>query len=79
MLNKAETKKGETTMINFKDWNVKELGNVVLLGIVLIVVITIFMTFFNPLLVTVLPTIFAHGLTVTEVLLLLILIRLHIK
>lgn len=66
-------------MINFKEWNVKELGNLVVLGIVLIVVITVFTTFVNPLLVTILPTIFAHGLTITDVLLLLILIRLHTK
>ena len=66
-------------MINFKEWNLKELGNMVVLGIVLVVIISVFMTFFNPLLVTVLPTIFTHALTITDVLLLLILIRLHVK
>ncbi len=66
-------------MINFKEWNIKELGNLVVLGMVLILVVSIFMTFINPLLVTVLPTIFTHALTITDVLLLLILIRLHIK
>ena len=66
-------------MINFKEWNLKELGNIVVLGIVLVVIISVFMTFFNPLLVTVLPTIFTHALTITDVLLLLILIRLHVK
>ena len=66
-------------MINFKEWNIKELGNMVVLGIVLIVIISVFMTFVNPLLVTVLPTIFTHSLTITDVLLLLILIRLHVK
>jgi hypothetical protein len=66
-------------MVNFKTFNVKELGNLVTLGIVLILVISIFMTFVNPLLVTVLPTIFTHTLSVTDVLLLLILIRLHVK
>lgn len=64
-------------MINFKDWNVKTLGDLVVLGIILIVVVSIFMTFINPLLVALLPTIFTHTLSVTDVLLLLILIRLH--
>jgi hypothetical protein len=66
-------------MINFKEWNIKELGNYSVLGIVLILVISVFMTFVNPLLVTVLPTIFSHALSITDVLLLLILIRLHTK
>lgn len=66
-------------MVNFKEWNIKELGNLVVLGMVLIVVISIFMTFVSPLLVTVLPTIFTHALSITDVLLLLILIRLHVK
>jgi len=66
-------------MVNFKDWNVKELGNMVVLGIVLVVIIALFMTFINPLLVSVLPTIFTTALTITDVLLLLILIRLHVK
>jgi|GEM_PF-6496806 len=66
-------------MVNFKTFNIKELGNLVTLGIVLILVISIFMTFVNPLLVTVLPTIFTHALSITDVLLLLILIRLHVK
>ena len=66
-------------MINFKTWSVKELGNVASLGVVLILIISVFMTFVNPLLVTVLPTIFTHTLTITDVLLLLILIRLHAK
>lgn len=66
-------------MINFREWNIKELGNFVVLGIVLILVVSIFMTFVNPLLVTVLPTIFTHALTITDVLLLLILMRLYVK
>lgn len=64
-------------MVNFKEWNVKELGNLVILAIVLLIVTTMFMTFINPLLVTVLPTVFTHTLSVTDVLLLLILVRLH--
>lgn len=66
-------------MVNFKTLNIKELGNLVVLGIVLLVVISILMIFVNPLLVTILPTVFTHGLSVTEILLLLILIRLHVK
>ena len=66
-------------MVNFKAWNVKELGNLATLAIVLLIVMSIFMTFVNPLLVTILPTIFTHTLSVTDVLLLLILIRLHVK
>ncbi len=66
-------------MVNFKAWNVKELGNLATLTIVLLIVMSIFMTFVNPLLITVLPTIFTHTLSVTDVLLLLILIRLHVK
>jgi hypothetical protein len=66
-------------MVNFRTFNVKELGNLVTLGSVLILVISIFMTFINPLLVTVLPTIFTHTLSITDVLLLLILIKLHVK
>jgi hypothetical protein len=66
-------------MINLKTLSAKELGNIASLGVVLILIISVFMTFVNPLLVTVLPTIFTHTLTVTDILLLLILIRLHAK
>ncbi len=64
-------------MINFKEWNLKHVGEIVLLGIVLIFVVTLITTFVSPLLMTILPTIFTTALSLTDTLLLLILVRLH--
>jgi hypothetical protein len=69
---------GETEMVDFK-MDVKDLGNVLVLGISLIIVIAILMAFIGPLLATIFPTIFVAKLTLTEVLLFLILLRLHVK
>ncbi len=66
-------------MINFKEWNLKYIGNVVFVSIILVVFAAVIKTFIGPLLVTVLPTIFATPLTLTETLLLLMLVRLHTK
>lgn len=66
-------------MISIKSFDVKHLGEILVLGIVLLVVITIFMTVINPLLTTVLPTVFTHGLTLTDTILLFVLMKLYTK
>lgn len=65
-------------MFNFK-LDVKDLGNLVGISITMIIVIALLMAFVSPLLVSILPTIFTVKLTLTEVLLFLMLIRLHVK
>jgi hypothetical protein len=64
-------------MLNLKDWNVKHLGETIVSLIVLLVLVAIIMTIISPVLTTVLPTVFATHLTVTDTLLLLVLLRLH--
>lgn len=63
-------------MVNYKDWNLKHLGNLVVLGIILILLITMIHIFVSPLLVTLLPMVFTTTLTLTDTLLFLILLRL---
>lgn len=65
-------------MFNFK-LDVKDLGNIVGISITLLIVIALLMAFLSPLLVTILPTIFAVKLSLVEVLLFLILVRLYVK
>lgn len=66
-------------MLHLKDWNMKHLLDSVVLGIVLVLVITLVHLIVSPLLVTILPMVFKTGLSLTEILLLLVLIRLHTK
>jgi hypothetical protein len=65
-------------MVDFK-FDVKTLGNLLGIGITLLIVIALLMVFISPLLTTLLPTIFVAKMTLTEVLLFLILVRLHVK
>ncbi len=66
-------------MITFKDWNVKHLGDMLLLGVVLILIVTLMHMVVSPLLTTVLPTVFIAKLTLTDILLFLILVRLALR
>lgn len=65
--------------VNYKDWNLTNLGQLVILGIVFTLIIAAMHFFVSPLLVMVLPTVFTTGLSLTEVLLFLILITLYIR
>lgn len=65
-------------MVNFKDWNVKMLGHVLLLIFVLVIIVAIMVLFINPLLIHVFPQVFT-AISLTDTLLLLILVRLFIK
>lgn len=66
-------------MINFKNWNMTHLGHVVMLSIVLLLIISMIHLFVGPLLVTLLPGVFTAAVTLTDILLFLILVRLVIK
>lgn len=61
--------------LDFKTWNVMELGRMIVLGIILIVVVAIFHVVVSPVLVAVLPSVFTAPLSVTDILLFMILIR----
>ncbi|MCE3231926.1 MAG: hypothetical protein K0R98_183 [Rickettsiaceae bacterium] len=65
-------------MINFKEWNVKHLGDIVVSIIVLLLGVAFVMGFISPVLTAALPAVFTK-LTLTDTLLLLILLRLHSK
>ncbi len=65
-------------IVNYKDWNIKNFGNLLVLGLVFTVVIAIIHFFVSPLLVMILPTVFTAPLTLTEILLFLILITLMV-
>lgn len=62
-------------MIDLKDWNVKNLGNMIVMMIVLLFLVTIVHLVISPLFVSLLPTVFATKLTLSETLLFLILLR----
>lgn len=66
-------------MVNFKNWDLEHLGNMILLGFALIMIVTVVHVFVSPLLVTLLPSVFTTGLTLTDTLLFLILMRLIVK
>ena len=66
-------------MINYKEWNLKTLGNMVIFGIVLFLLIALMHIVVSPVLTMVLPMVFTTGLTITEILLFLILVRLYAK
>ena len=64
-------------MLNLKDWNIKTLGELFVTAIVMLLIVAVIVTFVSPILTAILPTIFTTSLTLTDALLLLILIRLH--
>lgn len=66
-------------MLNLKDINIKTLGELFVTAVVMLLIVAVIVTFVSPILTTVLPTIFTTSLTLTDALLLLILIRLHSK
>ncbi len=62
--------------INYKEWNIRNLGSIFILGIVVMLVIGVIHLFVSPLLMIVLPTVFTVPLTLTETLLFLLLLTL---
>ncbi len=65
--------------INYKDWNMKNLGHLLVLGFVFTVIIAVIHMFISPLLTLVLPTVFTTGLSLTDTLLFLLLITQMVK
>ncbi len=65
--------------LDYKNWSVKDLGHIVIVSIILVVLITIMMLFVSPVLTTVLPMVFTTKLTLTEVLLFFVLVRLVVN
>jgi len=63
-------------MINYKDWNLKHIGNLFVLSVVFILVISLVQTVVGPLLMKLLPSVFATTITLTDILLFFIFIRL---
>lgn len=63
-------------IVNYKDWNIRNLGSIFVLGIVIMLVIGVIHLFISPLLMIVLPTVFTAKLTLTETLLFLVLLTL---
>lgn len=61
-------------MINYKDFSLKHLTDILLLTFVTVLIVTIFHLVVSPLLVTILPAVFATKLTITDTLLLLLLV-----
>ena len=66
-------------MVNFKDWNLKHLGNMIIVGFVLVILIAMIHMFVSPLLTVLFPAVFVTTLTLTDTLLFLILLRLVVK
>lgn len=66
-------------MINYKDFNVKYIGGLIITGVVLLLIVALFVHVVGPILHMILPMVFGETLSVTEALLLLILISLHSK
>ncbi len=60
-------------MVNFKEWTLRHFGDVMLLGVLTIVLVTIFHLIISPLLVTILPAVFTAKLTITDTLLFVLL------
>ncbi len=60
--------------INYKEWNVKDLGDFFIVGFILTVVIAIMHLFISPLLGLILPVVFTAPLTITDILLFLLLV-----
>lgn len=64
-------------MTNYKDWNIKSLGNYIVLGIVVLLVVMLFMMVVVPILGHV--HVIFQGITLTDTLLFFILLRLLVK
>ncbi len=60
-------------MVNFKEWSLKHIGDVLLLALFTTIVVAMFHLVISPLLVTILPTIFITKLTITDTLLFVLL------
>lgn len=75
----AHHKKEGTIMINYKDWNMRHFGNMVILSVVLVLIIALVHTFVTPLLTTLLPTVFTTTISLTDILLFFVLVRLITK
>lgn len=65
--------------LDYKNWSVKDLGHIVVVSIILVVLITVMTLFVSPLLTTVLPMVFTTKLTLTEILLFFVLVRLVVN
>jgi len=65
--------------IDYKSFNVKDLGSLFVIGILLLVVVALVTMFISPMLTTLIPSLFATPLGLTDTLLFLILITLVVK
>lgn len=65
--------------VDYKTWNLKTLGNLFVLGLVMAVIIGMIHLVVSPLLMTILPTVFLAPLSLTETLLFLLLLVLMIN
>lgn len=65
--------------LNYMNWNIRDIGHLVVVAIIFVVLIAVMHIFVSPLLTLVLPTVFVAPLTLTEILLFLLLIRLVVK
>lgn len=61
-------------MIDLKDLNLKNLGDILITGFVVMLIVALFHAVLSPILSTLLPTIFTTTLTLTDTLLLLLLV-----
>lgn len=62
--------------INYKEWNLRNLGHLIILGLIITVVIGVMHLVVSPLLMALLPMVFTTTLTLTDTLLFLVLITL---
>ncbi len=61
-------------MVDFKTFNLKHIGHLVTLGVILVIIIALITLFVSPILTTVLPGVFATSLTLTDTLLFMLLV-----
>lgn len=61
-------------MLDFKTWNLKHIGHLVTLGVILVIIIALMHLFVSPILTTVLPGVFVTSLTLTDTLLFMLLV-----
>lgn len=61
-------------MINLKDFNLKHLGDILVMGFVTMLIVALFHTVLSPILVSVLPTVFTTSLSLTDTILLVLLV-----
>jgi hypothetical protein len=64
----------ERNMVDFKTFNLKHIGHLVTLGVILVIIIALITLFVSPILTTVLPGVFATSLTLTDTLLFMLLV-----